>query len=108
MNAAPTAPSEPASPAPASPPVATRVLLIEDCPADALLIGALLGDAFAVTHTPGLREGIAAAAQAEFDLVLLDLFLGDSRGLAKAGFWNRSGRNSLSCFADPPSACFTV
>lgn len=81
MNAAPTAPSEPASPAPASPPAATRVLLIEDCPADALLIGALLGEAFVVTHTPGLREGIAAAAQTPFDLVLLDLFLPDSRGL---------------------------
>ena len=81
MNVVPTAPFEPASLAPASPPAVTRVLLIEDCPADALLICALLGDAFAVTHTPGLREGIAAAAQVPFDLVLLDLFLGDSRGL---------------------------
>lgn len=79
MNAVTTKPTGSASPVPDSP-VATRVLLIEDCPADAMLIGALLGDTFSVTQTPGLREGIAAA-QAPFDIVLLDLFLPDSRGL---------------------------
>ena len=80
MNAANTnKPTESAAPAPDAP-VSTRVLLIEDCPADAMLIGALLGDAFSVTQTPGLREGIAAA-QNPFDIVLLDLFLPDSRGL---------------------------
>lgn len=73
--------SEPDSKAPASDPASTRVLLIEDSPADVMLISALLGDEFAVTQVPGLREGIAAAAQASFDIVLLDLFLGDSRGL---------------------------
>ncbi|MEN9574876.1 MAG: Sensor protein ZraS [Verrucomicrobiota bacterium] len=81
MNAASSATSEPAHPGSASAPAATRVLLIEDSPADALLINALLGDAFVLTHLPSLREGIAAAAADSFDLVLLDLFLGDSRGL---------------------------
>ncbi|MEQ2007227.1 MAG: PAS domain-containing protein [Limisphaerales bacterium] len=80
MNAAPTNSVGPASPPTATPPAATRVLLIEDSPADSLLIGALLGDDFQVTQTPGLREGIAAA-HSPFDIVLLDLFLPDSRGL---------------------------
>lgn len=81
MNAAPSSPTEPVSAATGAPAATTRVLLIEDSPADTLLIGALLGDAFNVTQTPGLREGIAAAAQSPFDIVLLDLFLPDSRGL---------------------------
>ncbi|KAF0172573.1 MAG: Multi-sensor signal transduction histidine kinase [Limisphaerales bacterium] len=80
MNAAPTNLTEPVAPA-STASAATRVLLIEDSPADVLLISALLGDEFNVTQVPGLREGIAAAAQASFDIVLLDLFLGDSRGL---------------------------
>jgi len=81
MNAAPSESSEPAGPAAATLSDAARVLLIEDSPADALLISALLGDEFAVTQVPGLREGIAAAAQSGFGIVLLDLFLPDSRGL---------------------------
>lgn len=80
MNTAPTNLTEPVAPA-STASAATRVLLIEDSPADVLLISALLGEEFNVTQVPGLREGIAAAAQASFDIVLLDLFLGDSRGL---------------------------
>lgn len=80
MNAAPSNPPAPAT-APASAPAATRVLLIEDAPADVALITALLAGEFAVTHAASLREGVAAAADAPFDIVLLDLFLGDSRGL---------------------------
>lgn len=58
----------------------TRVLLIEDCPADALLIGGLLATGFTVTHVTDLGAGIKAA-HGPFDIVLLDLFLPDSRGL---------------------------
>ena len=59
----------------------TRVLLIEDNPADALFVDALLGGAYLVTQSTDLGGGIAAAAQSSFDIVLLDLFLPDSRGL---------------------------
>lgn len=58
-----------------------RVLVIEDSPADALFIEALLAGAFEVTQVVDLRGGIAAAGQGPFDLVLLDMFLPDSRGL---------------------------
>jgi PAS domain S-box-containing protein len=58
-----------------------RVLLTEDCSADALLLETLLGTGCAVTRVSTLAEGIAACNQAQFDLVLLDLFLTDSRGL---------------------------
>ncbi|NDD39149.1 MAG: PAS domain S-box protein, partial [Verrucomicrobia bacterium] len=58
----------------------TRVLLIEYCPADALLIGGLLATGFTVTHVTDLGAGIKAA-HGPFDIVLLDLFLPDSRGL---------------------------
>lgn len=58
----------------------TRLLLIEDCPADALLIGGLLATGFTVTHVTDLGAGIKAA-HGPFDIVLLDLFLPDSRGL---------------------------
>ena len=69
-----------AAPADAPAPV-PRALLIEDSPADVLLITTLLEGRFAVTHAPSLHEGVAAASAAAFDIVLLDLFLGDSRGL---------------------------
>lgn len=81
MNSAPTNSTSPTDSTPATSPAATRVLLIEYSPADVLLIRALLGDDYQVTHASGLREGIAAAAQSPFDIVLLDLFLPDSRGL---------------------------
>lgn len=58
-----------------------RVLVVEDSPADALFIEALLAGAFQATQVADLRGGISAAAQSPFDLVLLDLFLPDSRGL---------------------------
>ena len=57
------------------------MLLIEDSPADALLISAFLEGEGALTHLPSLREGIKAAEEGTYDIVLLDLFLGDSRGL---------------------------
>ena len=62
----------------AAPP--TRVVLIEDNPSDALLITGLLDGGFEVKHAPDLQTGLAAA-QEPCDIVLLDLFLPDSRGL---------------------------
>lgn len=85
MNAVPSIPSEPAGPGSETSPVRLRLLLIEDSPADALLIRDLLGDEFTLTHAPSLREGIAAASTSPPDLVLLDLFLADSRGLDTFG-----------------------
>ncbi len=85
MNAVPSNLSEPASPAAKTSPATLRLLLIEDSPADTLLIRDLLGEDFHLTNVPNLREGIAAAAQSPFDLVLLDLFLPDSRGLDTFG-----------------------
>ncbi len=85
MNAVPSNLSEPAPPATTPGTAPLRLLLIEDSPADALLIRDLLGDEFHLTNAPNLREGIAAASQSSFDLVLLDLFLPDSRGLDTFG-----------------------
>ncbi|MBI5799968.1 MAG: PAS domain-containing protein [Verrucomicrobia bacterium] len=81
MNADTSNPTGPASPESPARSASTRVLVIEDSPADALFIEALLGDKFKVTQVPDLGRGIAAAAQSPFDLALLDLFLPDSRGL---------------------------
>lgn len=81
MNADISNPPGPTSPDSEAAPAGTRVLIIEDSPADALFIEALLAGEFQVTQVSDLRGGIAAAAQSPFDLVLLDLFLPDSRGL---------------------------
>ena len=75
MNAATPSPST------ATTQAGTHMLLVEDNEADVMLIRALLEDEFKLTHAASLREGIAAAAQTQFDIVLLDLFLPDSRGL---------------------------
>lgn len=57
-----------------------RVLLTEDCPADALLLQTLLGGECVVTCVSTLAEGMTICSQEQFDIVLLDLFLPDSRG----------------------------
>jgi PAS domain S-box-containing protein len=62
-----------------------KVLLIEDNPADALLLreslrGDLLAD-FQVTVAEWLRQGLAKLDTEEFDVLLLDLGLPDSQGL---------------------------
>ena len=63
-----------------------RVLLVEDNPGDADLIVELLpaGPAtlFDVKHVVRLSEALACAGRDRFDLVLLDLGLPDSNGLA--------------------------
>jgi signal transduction histidine kinase len=64
----------------------TRVLLIEDNPGDARLIRELLSEAhtvsFEIEVTPKLSDGLEALSEKAFDVVLLDLSLPDSSGLA--------------------------
>ncbi|MBM3875380.1 MAG: PAS domain S-box protein [Verrucomicrobia bacterium] len=62
-----------------------HVLLIEDNPADALLIQAMLSEPssarFEVTHAASLGKGLECLAKGSFGVVLLDLSLPDSFGL---------------------------
>jgi signal transduction histidine kinase len=62
-----------------------RVLLVEDGPADALLLKHALAEtseeSFVVTHVELMAEAIACLAHQSFDAILLDLSLPDSRGL---------------------------
>jgi len=63
-----------------------QVLLIEDNPADARLIEVMLGEApgldFKVTWVDNLTAGVQRLAEAKIDVVLLDLGLPESTGLA--------------------------
>ena len=62
-----------------------RVLLVEDGPADALLLKHALAEAceesFHVTHVELMSEAIDRLRRESFDAILLDLSLPDSRGL---------------------------
>ncbi len=62
-----------------------RILHIEDSPSDADLVREALSDRvddrFAVTHCERLEEAERVLRKSEFDLILLDLSLPDSRGL---------------------------
>ncbi|MBI3172167.1 MAG: PAS domain S-box protein [Chloroflexi bacterium] len=62
-----------------------NVLLVEDNPTDVLLLqNALETDhlsEFALTHVERLEDGLRLLAQAQFDIVLVDLGLPDSSGL---------------------------
>ena len=66
----------------------TRGLLIEDDPDDALLFMNLMKSGhgpfpqFAFKHVTSLRQGLDALAQGGLDVVLLDVQLPDSRGIA--------------------------
>jgi len=64
---------------------AIRVLLVEDNPADALLLKHTLAEAhaehFDVTHVELLAEAIRVLGSRPQDVILLDLSLPDSRGL---------------------------
>jgi DNA-binding NarL/FixJ family response regulator len=62
------------------------VLLNEDNPADARLIRELLdeepGERFELTHATELETGLDRLAHKDIDVVLLDLSLPDSQGIA--------------------------
>jgi PAS domain S-box-containing protein len=70
------------------------VLLIEDSPTDVLLLRAALEDdtldQFDVRVAETLRAGLAELAAVHFDIVLLDLGLPDSQGLATFETFQRS------------------
>lgn len=66
-------------------PFRVRLLLIEDNPGDARLIGEMIGDAekesFLLENAARLADGLEVLGRGGTDLVLLDLSLPDSRGL---------------------------
>jgi PAS domain S-box-containing protein len=57
-----------------------RTLLIEDNEIDFRLVERALGEAFHLSRAPSLAEGLGMASAGHFDLVILDLTLGDSSG----------------------------
>ena len=63
-----------------------KILLVEDNPGDARLMGEMLlergSDAFEVTHAERLGDAAQALGEGVFDAVLLDLSLPDSSGMA--------------------------
>jgi diguanylate cyclase (GGDEF)-like protein len=63
-----------------------RIVLIEDDPGDAELVGAYLEEEsdqdFTLRHVPMLADGIKVLGEAVADIVLLDLNLPDSSGLS--------------------------
>jgi DNA-binding NarL/FixJ family response regulator len=62
-----------------------RILLIEDSPTDAYLMGELLKRVsefnFEMTHAAQLSLGLEKLAEAKFDAIILDLELPDSFGI---------------------------
>ena len=66
-------------------PAATRILLVEDDPAQARLLREILsepdGPPLEITHALQLSEAERAAAADRYHLILLDLSLPDSQGL---------------------------
>ena len=63
----------------------TRILLVEDNPADQRLIREMLKRAetgrFELSHVTRLEEALECIGEASFDIVLLDLGLPDSSGI---------------------------
>ena len=66
-------------------PAEIRILLVEDTPEDAVLMGALLekprSNAFHIETVEDLAQGLERLSKGGIDAVLLDLNLPDSRGL---------------------------
>lgn len=64
---------------------ATRILLVEDNPADAVYLQRMLAKAkhgsFVVVHVTQLKEALIRLDEEQFDVVMLDLGLPDSEGL---------------------------
>jgi signal transduction histidine kinase len=57
-----------------------KILVIDDSPVDYRLVERALGDSFTPSHLETLAEGLKAAATGHYDLLILDLFLPDSKG----------------------------
>lgn len=66
-------------------PASVNVLVVEDSPTDALLIGEALADItdfdHCLSHVEALEDALARAQDTPFDVVLLDLGLPDSNGI---------------------------
>jgi signal transduction histidine kinase len=66
-----------------------RILLVEDNPTDALVIGEVLADVLdfqhRLVHAKSLSEALARVRAMQFDVVLLDLGLPDAQGLDTFG-----------------------
>jgi two-component system sensor kinase FixL len=60
--------------------VLLRVLVIEDSDVDFRLLERALGDSFTIYRAQSLASGLTMAAGDQYDLVILDLTLEDSRG----------------------------
>ncbi|MGH7717061.1 MAG: ATP-binding protein [Vulcanimicrobiaceae bacterium] len=64
---------------------ASRILLVEDNPADARLTQLLLEEAgdfrFELAHASSFEQSLAVLASGDFDIALVDLSLGDSHGI---------------------------
>ena len=62
----------------------TRILIVEDNPADAYLLQKFLAttEALELVHVEQLRQAISSLDEARFDAILLDLSLPDSHGIA--------------------------
>jgi len=73
-------------PTPSGAPGAFHILLVEDNPGDARLTQELLREtstvAFEIVHVVSLDAALKALDQRDFDIVLLDLSLGDASGIA--------------------------
>ncbi len=88
MNQQSTQPQKPWTQPPTKAPTArsTHILLIEDKPGDARLIHFMLWEApgklFSVDHADRLSAGLERITAGGIDLILLDLHLPDSKGLA--------------------------
>ncbi len=83
---------------------AINALLIEDNAADARFLQEILSDSnhieFRLTHTETLKDGLERLAKTSFDVVLLDLNLPDSSGLASVD-------NLLAAYARAPVVVMT-
>lgn len=74
-----------------------RVLLIEDNQGDALLIRKMLKEVkttrFKVKHAEKLNQGLEYLKKIDFDIILLDLALPDSRGIETFNLTNQQAPN---------------
>jgi signal transduction histidine kinase len=78
-------------------PLPIRLLLVEDNPADALLLAHTLADAgeaaFQMVHVQSMTEALHRLARDSFDAVLLDLSLPDSYGVDTVAQTNAAAPN---------------